>query len=127
MDRAVQAVRVYGHEQTIGRETQRASEARPRPDREIDLSDIPEIREIPLDAVIDRFYRPEVTSRLSPGFIVTWFYHLVLPGFNESAKQKANEKTANGGYNSDKWILKRRRSRVYFAPGAAATAPRWSS
>ena len=42
-----------------------------RPDREIDLSDIPEIREIPSDAVIGRFYRPEVTSRLSPGF--TWF------------------------------------------------------
>ena len=39
-----------------------------RPDREIDLSDIPEIREIPSDAVIGRFYRPEVTSRLSPGF-----------------------------------------------------------
>ena len=39
-----------------------------RPDREIDLSDIPEIREIPPDAVIGRFYGPEVTSRLSPGF-----------------------------------------------------------
>jgi len=39
-----------------------------RPDREIDLSDIPEIREIPPDAVIGR---PEVTSRLSPGF--PWF------------------------------------------------------
>jgi len=28
-----------------------------RPDSEIDLSDIPEIREIPSDAVIGRFYR----------------------------------------------------------------------
>ena len=33
-----------------------------RPDREIDLSDIPEIREIPSDAVIGRFYRPKKTS-----------------------------------------------------------------
>ena len=30
-----------------------------RPDREIDLSDIPEIREIPSDAVIGKFYRPK--------------------------------------------------------------------
>jgi hypothetical protein len=29
-----------------------------KPDREIDLFDIPEIREIPSDAVIGRFYRP---------------------------------------------------------------------
>jgi hypothetical protein len=28
-----------------------------RPDSEIDLSDIPEIRQIPSDAVIGRFYR----------------------------------------------------------------------
>jgi uncharacterized protein (DUF4415 family) len=33
-----------------------------RPDREIDLSDIPEIREIPSDAVIGKFYRPQKTS-----------------------------------------------------------------
>jgi uncharacterized protein (DUF4415 family) len=33
-----------------------------RPDREIDLSDIPEIREIPPDAVIGKFYRPKKTS-----------------------------------------------------------------
>lgn len=33
-----------------------------RPDREIDLSDIPEIREIPSDAVIGKFYRPKKTS-----------------------------------------------------------------
>jgi uncharacterized protein (DUF4415 family) len=33
-----------------------------RPDREIDLSDIPEIREIPSDAVIGRFYRPKITT-----------------------------------------------------------------
>ena len=33
-----------------------------RPDREIDLSDIPEIREIPSDAVIGRFYRPKKTT-----------------------------------------------------------------
>jgi len=31
-------------------------------DEEIDLSDIPEIREIPSDAVIGRFYRPKKTS-----------------------------------------------------------------
>jgi uncharacterized protein (DUF4415 family) len=31
-------------------------------DSEIDFSDIPEIREIPPDAVIGRFYRPKKTS-----------------------------------------------------------------
>jgi uncharacterized protein (DUF4415 family) len=33
-----------------------------RPDREIDLSDIAEIREIPSDAVIGKFYRPRKAS-----------------------------------------------------------------
>ena len=33
-----------------------------RPDSEIDCSDIPEILEIPSDAVIGRFYRPKKTS-----------------------------------------------------------------
>ncbi len=33
-----------------------------RPDREIDLSDIPEIRELPSDAVIGKFYRPKKAS-----------------------------------------------------------------
>jgi uncharacterized protein (DUF4415 family) len=33
-----------------------------RPDTEIDFSDIPEIREIPPDAVIGKFYRPKKTS-----------------------------------------------------------------
>lgn len=33
-----------------------------RPDSEIDCSDIPEIREIPSDAVIGKFYRPKKTS-----------------------------------------------------------------
>ena len=38
-----------------------------RPDAEIDLSDIPEIRQFPSDAVIGKFYRPRkqsVTLRL---------------------------------------------------------------
>ena len=30
-----------------------------RPDGEIDLSDIPEIRQYPSDAVIGKFYRPK--------------------------------------------------------------------
>jgi uncharacterized protein (DUF4415 family) len=45
-----------------------------RPDREIDLTDIPEIREIPSDAVIGRFYRPKkttVTIRLDAD-VLTW-------------------------------------------------------
>jgi uncharacterized protein (DUF4415 family) len=45
-----------------------------KPDREIDLSDIPEIREIPPDAVIGRFYRPKkttVTIRLDVD-VVAW-------------------------------------------------------
>lgn len=33
-----------------------------KPDSEIDLSDIPEIHEIPSDAVIGKFYRPKKTS-----------------------------------------------------------------
>ncbi len=33
-----------------------------RPDREIDLSDVPEIQELPSDAVIGKFYRPKKTS-----------------------------------------------------------------
>ena len=45
-----------------------------RPDREIDLTDIPEIREIPSDAVIRKFYRPKkttVTIRLDAD-VVAW-------------------------------------------------------
>jgi len=45
-----------------------------RPDRDIDLSDIPEIREIPSDAIIGRFYRPKktaVTIRLDAD-VVAW-------------------------------------------------------
>jgi uncharacterized protein (DUF4415 family) len=33
-----------------------------RPDREIDCSDIPEIRELPSDFVVGKFYRPRKTS-----------------------------------------------------------------
>lgn len=43
-------------------------------DREIDLTDIPEIREIPPDAVIGRFYRPKkstVTIRLDAD-VLAW-------------------------------------------------------
>ena len=45
-----------------------------RPDREIDLTDIPEIREISSDAVIGKFYRPKkttVTIRLDAD-VVAW-------------------------------------------------------
>jgi uncharacterized protein (DUF4415 family) len=45
-----------------------------RPDREIDLSDIPEIREIPSDYVIGKFYRPKketVTIRLDSD-VLAW-------------------------------------------------------
>jgi uncharacterized protein (DUF4415 family) len=45
-----------------------------RPDEEIDTSDIPEIAEIPPDAVIGRFYRPvkqSVTIRLDAD-VVAW-------------------------------------------------------
>jgi uncharacterized protein (DUF4415 family) len=45
-----------------------------RPDREIDLSDIPEIREIPSDYVIGRFYRPKketVTIRIDSD-VLAW-------------------------------------------------------
>ena len=45
-----------------------------RPDREIDLSDIPEIRQFPSDAVIGRFYRPKkqsVTMRLDAD-VLAW-------------------------------------------------------
>jgi uncharacterized protein (DUF4415 family) len=45
-----------------------------KPDRDIDLTDIPEIREIPPDAVIGRFYRPKkstVTIRLDAD-VLAW-------------------------------------------------------
>jgi uncharacterized protein (DUF4415 family) len=45
-----------------------------KPDREIDLTDIPEIQEIPSDAVIGKFYRPKkttVTIRLDAD-VVAW-------------------------------------------------------
>ena len=45
-----------------------------RPDREIDLSDIPEIRQFPSDAVIGQFYRPKkqsVTLRLDAD-VLAW-------------------------------------------------------
>jgi uncharacterized protein (DUF4415 family) len=45
-----------------------------RPDREIDLTDIPEIQRIPSDAVIGKFYRPKkttVTIRLDAD-VVAW-------------------------------------------------------
>jgi len=44
------------------------------PDREIDFSDIPEIREIPSDAVIGKFYRPKketVTIRIDSD-VLAW-------------------------------------------------------
>ena len=44
-----------------------------RPDREIDLSDIPEIQELPSDAVIGKFYRPKkesVTIRIDADVLV---------------------------------------------------------
>ena len=45
-----------------------------RPDSGIDLSDIPEIRELPSDAVIGKFYRPKkeiVTIRLDAD-VLAW-------------------------------------------------------
>lgn len=45
-----------------------------RPDDQIDLTDIPEIMEIPSDAVIGKFYRPRkttVTIRLDSD-VVAW-------------------------------------------------------
>lgn len=45
-----------------------------RPDHEIDLSDIPEIRQFPSDAVIGKFYRPKkqsVTLRLDAD-VLAW-------------------------------------------------------
>jgi uncharacterized protein (DUF4415 family) len=45
-----------------------------RPDREIDLSDIPEIRELPSDAVIGKFYRPRkeaITIRIDSD-VLAW-------------------------------------------------------
>jgi uncharacterized protein (DUF4415 family) len=45
-----------------------------RPDSEIDLSDIPEIHQLPSDAVIGKFYRPKkqsVTLRLDAD-VLAW-------------------------------------------------------
>jgi len=59
-----------------------------RPDSEIDLSDIPEIREIPTDAVIGRFYRPKkasVTIRLDAD-VLAW-----LKASGEGYQTRINE------------------------------------
>jgi uncharacterized protein (DUF4415 family) len=45
-----------------------------KPDREIDLTDIPEIQKIPSDAIIGKFYRPKkstVTIRLDAD-VLAW-------------------------------------------------------
>jgi uncharacterized protein (DUF4415 family) len=45
-----------------------------KPDQEIDLTDIPEIQDIPPDAVIGKFYRPKkitVTIRLDAD-VIAW-------------------------------------------------------
>ena len=45
-----------------------------RPDKEIDLSDIPEVRELPSDYIVGKFYRPKketVTIRLDAD-ILSW-------------------------------------------------------
>jgi uncharacterized protein (DUF4415 family) len=59
-----------------------------RPDAEIDFSDIPEIREIPSDAVIGKFYRPKKTSvtiRLDAD-VVAW-----LKGAGEGYQTRIND------------------------------------
>ena len=58
-----------------------------RPDSQIDLSDIPEIRELPPDAVIGRFYRPRkqsVTIRLDAD-VLAW-----LKGSGEGYQTRVN-------------------------------------
>jgi uncharacterized protein (DUF4415 family) len=68
-----------------------------RPDREIDLSDIPEIREIPLDAVIGKFYRPKketVTIRIDAD-VLAWLkasgagYQTRINGFLRQIMRRA--------------------------------------
>ncbi len=59
-----------------------------RPNTEIDCSDIPEIREIPPDAVIGKFYRPKKTSvtiRLDAD-VLTW-----LKAFGGGYQTRINE------------------------------------
>ena len=66
----------------------RLEELAMRPDHEIDFSDIPEIREIPSDAVIGKFYRPKKTSvtiRLDAD-VVAW-----LKGAGEGYQTRIND------------------------------------
>jgi uncharacterized protein (DUF4415 family) len=59
-----------------------------RPDREIDLSDIPEIQELPSDAVIGRFYKPKkeiVTIRIDAD-VLAW-----LKASGEGYQTRINE------------------------------------
>jgi uncharacterized protein (DUF4415 family) len=58
-----------------------------RPDKEIDLSDIPEIRQFPSDAVIGQYYRPKkqsVTIRLDAD-VLAW-----LKGSGEGYQTRVN-------------------------------------
>ena len=66
----------------------RLKELAARPDAEIDFSDIPEIREIPSDAVIGKYYRPKKTSvtiRLDAD-VVAW-----LKGPGEGYQTRIND------------------------------------
>ncbi|HTS76172.1 MAG TPA: BrnA antitoxin family protein [Bryobacteraceae bacterium] len=59
-----------------------------KPDRQIDLSDIPEINTIPPDAVIGKFYRPKkmpVTIRLDAD-VLAW-----LKASGEGYQTRMNE------------------------------------
>jgi len=56
------------------RKRKQLQELAARPDSEIDFSDIPEIREIPSDAVIGKYYRPKkaiVTIRIDED-VLAW-------------------------------------------------------
>lgn len=68
-----------------------------RPDREIDFSDIPEIHQIPSDAVIGKFYRPKkatVTIRLDAD-VLAWLkttgagYQTRINGYLRQLMQKS--------------------------------------
>jgi uncharacterized protein (DUF4415 family) len=80
-----------------------------RPDKEIDLSDIPEILHIPADAVIGKFYRPKKTSvtiRLDSD-VVAW---LKAPGGGYQTRINAYLRQLMGKSRTREFSTSRQRS-----------------
>src|SRR5437016_5695412 len=100
------------------------------PDRRIDLSDIPEIKNIPSDAVIGKFYRPKKTSvtiRLDADVLAwlkatgegyqtrinTYLRQLMRRNVQERSKSASPSSSPKGGKSAKLFRISLGASRVY--------------